>query len=94
MEGDTNLDLLVDLGGNTIRTWGVDEDTKKLLDRAEELGVMVTLGLWVEHKRHGFDYTDKKDIDTQSANEYSNPLKNLRIILHYFAGDLEMKWKV
>ena len=41
--GDRNLDLLVELGGNTIRTWGVDEDTKKLLDRAEELGVMVTL---------------------------------------------------
>ena len=26
---------------------------------------MVTLGLWVEHKRHGFDYRDKRDIDTQ-----------------------------
>ena len=26
--GDRNLDLLVELGGNTIRTWGVDEDTK------------------------------------------------------------------
>ena len=65
--GSSNLDLLVELGGNTIRTWGVDNNTKKLLDRAEELGVMVTLGLWVEHKRHGFDYTDKKDIDKQRA---------------------------
>ena len=65
--GSSNLDLLVELGGNTIRTWGVDDNTKKLLDRAEELGVMVTLGLWVEHKRHGFDYTDKKDIDKQRA---------------------------
>ena len=37
--GDKNLDLLAELGGNTIRTWGVDENTIKLLDRAEELGI-------------------------------------------------------
>ena len=73
--GDRNLDLLVELGGNTIRTWGVDENTKKLLDRAEELGLMVTLGLWVEHKRHGFDYTNEKDIYKQRERIFDSVVK-------------------
>mgnify|MGYP001166408595 CR=1 FL=1 len=73
--GDRNLDLLVELGGNTIRTWGVDANTKNLLDRAEELGLMVTLGLWVEHKRHGFDYTNEEDIYKQRERIFDSVKK-------------------
>lgn len=60
--GDTTsekyLKLLVAAGGNSIRTWGVGDDTQAVLDRAHKHGLTVTLGLWLGHERHGFDYTD------------------------------------
>jgi hypothetical protein len=68
--GSEKLELLKKLGGNTIRTWGVDqlESTvkgKPLLDYAHEVGLKVVAGLWVEHERHGFDYTDRRQIKDQ-----------------------------
>lgn len=53
--GHENLERLVQAGGNSIRTWdgeGIDD----LLDRAHELGLSVTVGIWLEHERHGYDY--------------------------------------
>ena len=29
--GETNLELLADLGGNSIRTWGIKENTEEML---------------------------------------------------------------
>ena len=51
--GDTNLELLAELGGNTIRTWGADQleprewpdgRTMSVMDLAEELGLKVCAG--------------------------------------------------
>lgn len=55
--GVEKLDLLASYGGNTIRTWGAD-DVGPLLDEAHALGLSVVVGIWLEHQRHGFDYTD------------------------------------
>lgn len=68
--GSQNLQLLKKLGGNTIRTWGVDQleseiNEKPLLDYAHENGLKVVAGLWVEHERHGFDYSDRSQIKDQ-----------------------------
>jgi hypothetical protein len=54
--GDHDLKLLARTGGNSIRTWGGTDI--ELLDRAHELGLSVCVGLWIEHERHGFDYSD------------------------------------
>jgi len=75
-----NLQLLAASGGNSIRTWGIaqlDElvDGKPLLDRAHELGISVTAGFWVQHVRHGFDYSDSASIDEQRARLRSAVLK-------------------
>ena len=68
--GTGDLALLKASGGNSIRTWGISEleetvDRKPLLDRAHELGITVTVGLWVQHVRHGFDYADAAFIERQ-----------------------------
>lgn len=68
--GQQHLEMLSKFGGNTIRTWGIDAlakpvDGKPLIDRAEELGLKVVPGIWLEHERHGFDYSKKSDIDRQ-----------------------------
>ena len=55
--GGSKLDL-AKIGGNSFRTWDVDENTGKLLDEAEKYGMKVMLGIWLGHERHGFDYTD------------------------------------
>jgi len=54
--GTTNLKLLSSLGGNTIRTWDA-EGIAPLMDEAHELGIAVVVGIWLEHGRHGFDYS-------------------------------------
>ncbi len=65
-----SLALLAEYGGNSVRTWGIEHleetvDGKPFLDRAHELGITVTAGLWVQHVRHGFDYHDPASIEWQ-----------------------------
>jgi len=56
--GNGNLDTLKKSGGNTIRTWDIDENTQSILDNAHAKGIKVALGFWLGHERHGFSYTD------------------------------------
>jgi len=56
--GRSYLDVLKATGGNAIRTWGED-DLLPLLDRAHELGLTVTVGIWLGQPRQGFRYDDE-----------------------------------
>ncbi|MFN5416108.1 MAG: glycoside hydrolase family 2 TIM barrel-domain containing protein [Flavobacteriia bacterium] len=75
--GNTNLKDLKSIGGNTIRTWST-ENAQQILDEAQANGIMVMMGLWVQHERHGFDYNDKTAIKKQlegfkkEINKYKN----------------------
>lgn len=62
--GNKYLNKLVSYGGNTIRTWS-HEGAKNILDEAHKNGVMVMVGLWVQHERHGFDYDNKEAVAAQ-----------------------------
>lgn len=68
--GTQHLEQLAQLGGNSLRTWGIDSleetvDGKPLLQRAEELQLKVTAGIWVQHERHGFNYSDEANLKKQ-----------------------------
>lgn len=68
--GSTHLTEVIKNGGNSIRTWGIDTleeivDGKPLLDRCQELGISVAVGIWIEHERHGFDYFDPAQVRGQ-----------------------------
>ncbi|NCC51793.1 MAG: hypothetical protein EOM20_11310 [Spartobacteria bacterium] len=65
--GREHLDQLVAAGGNSIRTWDA-KNKRALLDRAHELGLTVTIGIWLGHERHGFDYTDHEAVEKQWAH--------------------------
>ena len=65
--GEQHLDVLAGVGGNSIRTWGISDQTGKLLDTAYKNGITVTVGIWLGHERHGFDYTDPSDLKKQRA---------------------------
>jgi len=62
--GSTRLDLLVESGGNSIRTWTTN-DAERILDEAHERGLTVMLGIWLGHERHGFDYDDEQAVARQ-----------------------------
>jgi hypothetical protein len=61
--GDGSLEQLAAAGGNSVRTWG--GDVGSLLDDAHELGLTVTVGIWLGHERHGFDYSDEDQVAEQ-----------------------------
>lgn len=73
--GDRRLELLAQIGGNSFRTWGVQqlEETRTgsdgverpLLDHAQHLGLTIAAGFWMEHERHGYDYNDRAFVEEQ-----------------------------
>src|SRR5690606_22820273 len=56
--GTSNMEKLKAYGGNSIRTWSPQNGTE-ILNKAQQLGLTVTLGLDVKTERHGFDYNDE-----------------------------------
>jgi hypothetical protein len=68
--GCQHLALLASLGGNSIRTWGIDQldtkvDGKPILDRLQDLGLTITLGIWIGHEAQGFNYSDPAQVQAQ-----------------------------
>lgn len=56
-------------GGNTFRTWRVDNgsrDVVELLDEAQRLGLSVCMGLDLARERHGFNYSDSDAVRAQT----------------------------
>ena len=72
--GESHLDVLSSIGGNSIRTWGT-ENAQEILDEAHKMGLSVCLGLWVGHERHGFDYNDEYAITAQLESFKKDILK-------------------
>ncbi len=62
--GNAKLSLLAAAGGNSTRTWGADE-IGKVLDEADKHGLTVSVGMWLGHERHGFDYQDEAAVVKQ-----------------------------
>ena len=52
-------------GGNTMRTWSIEAQGEEFLDKAHSLGIKVVAGIWVQHARHGYDYSDKSFVRKQ-----------------------------
>ena len=74
--GGTNyMDRLVKYDGNSIRTWD-SKNGDVVLDKANSLGLTVTMGLNVARERHGFDYNDTAAVRQQ--------LENLRREVHKY----------
>ncbi len=59
-----DLATLAARGGNSIRTWGV-EDAEAMLDAAHRHGLTVSLGLPVAPERSGFDYDEPAAVAEQ-----------------------------
>jgi hypothetical protein len=82
--GDGSLALLAKVGGNSIRTWGVD-NLDKVLAEAHRHGLTVTAGIWLGHERHGFNYNDAEQV----AEQYE---RTRRAILRYKDHPALLMW--
>ena len=72
--GGGPLDQLAAAGANSIRTWSTD-DVGPILDEAHTLGMTVTVGIWLGHERHGFDYSDKTQVREQLEKARADVLR-------------------
>lgn len=84
--GKKYFDRLAEYGGNSVRTWG-SENAGEILDQAHRLGLTVTLGLWVQHERHGFDYDDPVSVNSQLD-------KIRKVILQYRNHPALLMWGI
>ena len=65
--GTGDLAQLAAAGGNSVRTWGA-EGLEDRLDEAHRLGLTVTVGIWLGHERHGFNYDDAAQVHAQKED--------------------------
>lgn len=79
--GEGNLEMLAKAGANSSRTWGVDDTKETLarLDEAEKNGLSVALGIWLEHERHGMDYSNYDEV----VKQIDLTLKHVRDLKHH-----------
>ena len=62
--GAGSLEKLAATGANSVRTWSAD-GVGEILDEAHSHGLTVTVGIWLGHERHGFDYSDEAQVREQ-----------------------------
>ena len=73
--GNGSQTMLQEIGGNCIRTWGVDGHTKEVLDEAHRNGLTICLGIWLGHEQHGFDYNKASAVLAQRDKVRESVLK-------------------
>ena len=87
--GTENLEKLKKYGGNSIRTWGVDAQTDKILADAQKHNLTVCFGIWIGQERQGFDYSNKQALASQlkMVRETVRKYKNHPSILIWGVGN-------
>ncbi|MFT5484371.1 MAG: hypothetical protein ACI9GW_003036 [Halieaceae bacterium] len=88
----TDLETFAANGGNSFRTWAVDDGAlpaQELLDRAQALGLTVSLGLEFASERHGYDYDDSSFVAKQFEETRQRVLKyrDHPALLSWFIGN-------
>ncbi|WP_353137921.1 glycoside hydrolase family 2 TIM barrel-domain containing protein, partial [Pseudopedobacter sp.] len=58
-------DMAGNFGANTIRTYGISDATRSILDKAYEAGLYVNLGLYIKRETDGFDYNNETAVAQQ-----------------------------
>ena len=54
-----------EFGANTIRTYGITEQTRVILDKAFKAGLQVNLGIYIKRELDGFDYNNDAAVKEQ-----------------------------
>ena len=74
------IEALAESGANSFRTWRTDngkQSGKEVLDKAQEHGLMVLMGIEVGRERHGYDYNDTAWV-AQQKNDIRRQVMELK----------------
>jgi len=90
--GTRFLDQLAAAGGNSVRSWSA-EMISGLLDKALKNNLTVTIGLWMAHERHRFNYLsdEARARQLREAREDVQRYKNHPSLLAWGLGN-EVEW--
>ena len=86
------MEALAAAGANSVRTWSTD-GAGDILDEAPRHGLTVTVGIWLGHERHGFDYGNAEAVarDTVLRGRIdAEPAQALRLRLATTA----LEWRI
>ncbi len=90
-KGEDYLKLAKELGANSVRTWGVDQGNKYYLDKAEEYGLLVNAGIWLNlPKRSNVSYKGEssyKEKIRKQVLDYIRKFKGHPAILMWNVGN-------
>ena len=77
--GTGSLEQLAAVGANSNRSWGVDDEaeTRARLDEAHKNGISMAFGIWLQHERHGFDYSNTSAVAKQLETSLAH-IKNFK----------------
>ncbi len=76
--GVDELELMAEAGCNTARTYSADlVTTKAILDKAQELGMKIMVGLWMNHETANFTYYN-------NPNEVKEQFDNIKKVVTAF----------
>jgi hypothetical protein len=84
---DGYMTQVVELGANTVRTWGTGGETKVLLDAAQEQEIKVCMGIWLQHF---IAYADNEGYKNHTLSEISTwveKYKNHPAVLMWNVGN-------
>ena len=86
--GDGSKEWLAQYGGNSFRTWGADRLATDL-DEARKSGLTVIAGMWMGHKRQGFNYHNPEQVKAQfdRAQEAVRRYRNDSALLVWSIGN-------
>lgn len=69
--GTDNMDLLVKLGGNSMRTWGADNLAVQL-NEAHARGLTLTAGIWIMHRSDTWTWDNPQQLQEQRDRVRAN----------------------
>ncbi|NRF40462.1 hypothetical protein HQN83_17185 [Pedobacter sp. LMG 31643] len=86
--GSSHLNLLSELGGNTIRTWDTTH-IDSILKKANEANIAVIIGLPIPESKHMFFYNNDVEVSKQfkSIQKLVNRVKNDPSVLMWCVGN-------
>ncbi len=86
--GSEHLDLLAELGGNTIKTWDTTH-IDSVLKKANEANVAVIIGLPIPESKHMYFYNDDAQVASQfkAIQKLVNRVKNNPSVLMWCVGN-------
>lgn len=83
---DRDFPILVDMGCNTIRTWG--DPGIELMDKAGEYGLKVIAGFWIDtHWSIDYSFPPKREEVKRNFTDFVNKYKNSPALLTWALGN-------